>query len=171
MGIKRSHLFHVDSTMNQLRNAIYHLARILKNDEKREINVNEKLRDMGRNIARTFVNYWKPIDIVNKTNLKDVLKTIYRTILGSSISIEVNNNEKLILVKDYKCPLCRYPYSDLSIAGCEILLGMVSEFINLINKDSSETSTVFLDPFEVKASQALGDDLCLQVFKYKVGGG
>jgi ribosomal protein L25 (general stress protein Ctc) len=99
------------------------------------------------------------------------LQTIYRTILSSSISIEINKTEKIILIKDYKCPLCRYPYGDLSIAGCEIILGMVSEFIALINKDSSESSIITLEPDEVKASKALGHDLCIHVFKYKVGGG
>jgi len=170
MEINRSHLFHADSTMNQLRNAVFYLARLMEK-KGNKTNINERLRNMGRNIAKTFINYWKPIEIVNTSNLRDVLKTVYHTILSSSISIDVDNTKKLITVRDYKCPLCRYPYEDITVAGCEIVLGMISEFISLINKESTDSSVVFLEPFEVKESRALGHDICIQVFKYKVGGG
>ena len=170
MEINRSHLFHADSTMNQLRNAVFYLARLMEKKGKKS-DTNERLRNMGRNIAKTFINYWKPIEIVTTSNLRDVLKTVYRTILSSSISIDVDSTKKLIIVRDYKCPLCRYPYEDIAIAGCEIILGMIPEFISLINKESNDSSAVFLEPFEVKESRSLGHDICIQVFKYKIGGG
>ena len=169
MEINRSHLFHADSTMNQLRNAIFYLARMMEKEGK--TNINERLKNMGRNIAKTFINYWKPIEIVNTSNLRDVLKTVYRTILSSSISIDVDSAKKIIIVKDYKCPLCRYPYEDIAIAGCEVVLGMICEFISLINKESTDSSVVFLEPLEVKESRSLGHEICIQLFKYKVGGG
>lgn len=171
MEINRSHLFHADSTMNQLRNAVFYLARLMEKEGNNTKTINERLRNMGRNIAKTFINYWKPIEIVNTSNLRDVLKTIYRTILSSSISIDVDSTKKLIIVRDYKCPLCRYPYDDIAIAGCEIVLGMVPEFISLINTESTDTSVVFLEPIEVNESRSLGHDICIQIFKYKIGGG
>ncbi|MFW9897429.1 MAG: hypothetical protein ACFFD7_16615, partial [Candidatus Thorarchaeota archaeon] len=104
---------------------------------------------------------------VNKSNLKDVLTTIYQKILNSSISIEVSADESLVKVQDYKCALCKYHYEDIEIAGCEIILGMVSEFINLINGDTKGLSSIFLEPFEVSESRAYGNKACIQVYKLK----
>ncbi|MFX1394762.1 MAG: hypothetical protein ACFFAH_14470 [Promethearchaeota archaeon] len=169
MDYSRSDLFLTQATMNQMRNSIYYLARLM---EKKGIkDINTRLRNIGRNIAKTFVNYWKPIEIINTSNIKDVLKTIYQKIVDSSISIDINNNEKLIIIKDYKCSLCRYHYEDINIAGCEILLGLVSELVFLINKESKDPSSIFLEPSEVKESRSYGNNLCMHVFKYKIEGG
>jgi len=168
MEYSRSELFLSEATMNQMRNSVYYLARLMEKKGTTDINV--RLRNMGRNIARTFIKYWKPIEIINESNIKDVLKTIYQKIVESSISIDINNNEKLIIIKDYKCSLCRYHYEDIKIAGCEILLGLVSELVFLINEESKDPSSIFLEPREVKESRSYGNNLCMHVFNYKIGG-
>lgn len=169
MNYTRNDLIQAEATMNQLRNAIYHLARFIENSG--EADVIERLRNMGRKIARTFINYWKPIDFVNLSILRDVLTTIYQKIVNSTVSIVIDDNKKIIIVKDTKCALCKYHYKNVNIAGCEILLGMVSEFINLINKESSDSTSVFLEPYQVVESRALGNEICIQVFKFNIGGG
>jgi preprotein translocase subunit SecA len=167
MNISRAEVVQTDAVMNQLRNAIYHIARLIKRNQK--LDVSERLRNMGKNISRTFVNYWKPIDLVNQSNVKDFLTTLYQKVVNSSISIEVDDNNKLIKIKDAKCALCKYRYDDVNIAGCEILLGLVSEFIFLINKDTKDSSAIFLEPYKIEASRALGNDFCVQIFKFKIG--
>jgi predicted hydrocarbon binding protein len=168
MEYSRSDLFLAEATMNQMRNSIYYLVRLM--EKKGKTDVIPRLRNMGRNIARTFVKYWKPIEIVNVSNIKDFLKTIYQKIVDSSISIEMNNDEKIIIIKDYKCSLCKYKYDDINIAGCEILLGLVSELISLINEESKDPSSIFLEPLEVKESRSYGNNLCMHMFKFKIGG-
>lgn len=134
-------------------------------------NLKKRLRKMGQNIARTYIQYWKPTAIVNQNNLKDVITTIYQKILNSNVSIEIDNNEKLVKVQDYKCALCRYHYTDIEIAGCEIIIGMVSELVSLINANSVDPSSIYLEPFEVRESRALGNKTCIQLYKYKMGKG
>ncbi len=164
-NIDRSQLLHVEAAMNQSRNMIYHLIRFMKKNDVK--NVKERLREMGRSISRTFYNYWKPIESVDIINIKDVIVTIYKKILNSSVTIEIDEINKLIIIKDSKCALCKYHYEDVGkFAGCEIILGMISELIELINKDSKNQSKINIQPLEIRESQAFGDGSCIQVFKY-----
>jgi len=154
--------------MNQLRNAIYHLARFLNRNGVD--NLKERLRQMGRNISKTYMKYWIPVDNVNLNNIREVIVTIYKNILKSSVSVELNEVEQLIIVNDSNCPLCKYQYNDVEVAGCEIILGMISEFINMINGNSREKSVLLLEPIRVQESKALGNNSCVQIFNYKLGG-
>jgi hypothetical protein len=167
MNFTRKELIETDATMNQMRNAVYILARLM---EKNGIsNSKDHLRNMGRNIAKTYVNYWKPTNNVTITNIKDVLTTIYQKVLNSVISLDINESEREIRVQDYKCALCKYHYGDIEIAGCEILLGLISEFISLINKGSYEQSSITLEPYKVSESKAYGNKSCILIFKYRIG--
>jgi len=171
MNITRKELVDHDATMNQSRNMIYHLIRFMKVNGIEGENVKERLRLMGRNIAKTFHNYWKPVEKVDMINVRDVIATMYKKIVSSSVSIELDESQKLIVVKDSKCALCKYFYEDVGrFAGCEILLGMVSELISLINKNSPSNSKILLTPLEVSESLSYGDSACIQVFKYSSGG-
>ncbi len=167
MKFTRKELIETDATMNQMRNAVYILVRLMEKNGIKELK--ENFRKMGRNIARTYINYWKPIEVITLKNLKDVITTIYQKVLNSTVSIEINELEKEINIQDYKCALCKYHHDDLEIAGCEILLGMISEFILLINQKSYNSSSIFLEPHIIKQSRAFGDKSCIQTFKYKTG--
>ena len=168
MNFSRKDLVQTDATMNQMRNSIHILATFM---EKNGIaNLKEKLRKMGQNIAKTYLRYWKPTDTVNISNLKDVITTVYQKILNSSPSIELNDAENLVRVRDSNCALCKYHYDEIEIAGCEIILGMVSEIISHISKESNDVSSVFFEPYEVIESRAYGNKTCIQVYKYKLGG-
>jgi len=167
MNFSRKELIKTEATMNQMRNAIFHLARLMEKNGIQDSK--DKLRRMGQNIARTYLNYWKPTDIITLTNLKDVITTLYQKVLNSAVSVEIDELEKVVNVQDYRCALCKYHYNDIDIAGCEILLGLVSEFISLISKESYETSSIFLEPYEVAESRAYGNKSCIQIFKYVIG--
>ncbi|MHA1439411.1 MAG: hypothetical protein ACTSPD_17710 [Promethearchaeota archaeon] len=156
----------VEATMNQMRNSVYGLARFMIKNKIN--NVEDRLRRMGRNIARTFINYWKPTDIVNLKNIKDVISTIYQKILNSSVSINIDEMRRIITVTDYKCSLCKYKYNDIHISGCEIIIGLISEFISIINKESKSSYSIFLKPLRVKESKAYGNKLCALEFEYNI---
>ena len=165
MNLTREDLIQSEATMNQMRNMVYHLVRFMK------INgvsgTRENLRRMGRNIARTYIKYWKPIDHVNKTNISDVITTIYKKILNSSVSVELDEINNLILVKDNDCSLCKYLFSDIDVAGCEIIAAMTSEIITCINKEKPQ---IILQPIDILESRTFGHKSCIQSFKYKEGG-
>ncbi len=165
MNYTRKELIQTETTMNQMRNSLYILVRFMKKNAIKD--PEENFRRMGKNIARTFIKYWQPTEIVTIKNLKDVITTIYQKVLNSSISVEINDTEDLVIVQDYKCALCKYQYEDVEIAGCEILLGMVSEFISLINKESNDSKSLYLEPYEVKESRAYGNKSCMQLYKYR----
>ncbi|MFX1315067.1 MAG: hypothetical protein ACFE9T_04335 [Promethearchaeota archaeon] len=169
MNYTREELIQSEATMNQMRNSIYHLARFM--DKNGVSDIKERLRRMGKNIAKTYAKYWKPTQMVNLSNLKDVITTIYQKILDSYISIEINDLEKLIIVRDSKCSLCKYQYENVEVAGCEIIISMVSELIAQINSVSKDSSSVFLTPFEIKESQAYGNNSCIHTYKYTIGRG
>ena len=168
MNYSREELVQSEATMNQLRNAIYHLERFMKLNAITD--VRKRLRRMGKNIAQTYVKYWKPIDLVNLDNIKDVLATLYKNILNSSISIELDNLENSIIVKDNNCALCKYHFEDINEAGCEIILAMMAEIISLINQESESKPKFSIEPFEVSESRSIGHKLCVHRYKYKEGG-
>ncbi|MFX1573115.1 MAG: hypothetical protein ACFFB0_10230 [Promethearchaeota archaeon] len=167
MNYSRKEVIQTDATMNQMRNAIYGLARFMEKNGVTDMK--HKLRKMGKNIAKTYIQYWKPTNLVNISNIKDVITTIYQKIFNSSISIEINQAENLIKIQDYKCALCKYHYDNLEIAGCEIILGLVSEIISLINQEFQDPSSIFLLPYKIKESRAYGNKACIQLYKYRIG--
>ncbi len=168
MNYTREDLIKSDATMNQMRNAIYHLQRFLKLNGITEIK--QSLRRIGRNIAQTYFKYWKPIEYVDLSNIKDVIATLYKNILNSSVSIEIDEISKKIYIKDSDCPLCKYHFEDIEAAGCEIIAAMVSEFIILINQELGEKSPFMVKNLDVKESRALGHKSCIQEYEYHQGG-
>ena len=162
MNLTREDLVQSDATMNQMRNMVYHLERFMKINGVSKIK--ENLSRMGRNIARTYIKYWKPIDNVNIANINDVITTIYKKILNSSVSVEINLINKILMVKDNDCSLCKYHFNDIDVAGCEIIAAMISEIILLVNK---EKSSLVLEPLEIFESRTFGHKSCIHRFKYK----
>ncbi|MFX0163995.1 MAG: hypothetical protein ACFE9V_01610 [Candidatus Hodarchaeota archaeon] len=167
MNFSRKDLVQTDATMNQMRNSIHILATFMERNGLTDLK--ERLRKMGKNIAKTYMKYWKPTDTVNVSNLKDVITTIYQKVLNSSPSIELSEAENIVRVRDSNCALCKYHYDEIEIAGCEIILGMVSEIISHISRESKGISSLVFKPQEVIESRAYGNKTCIQVYKYKIG--
>jgi len=168
MNYTREELVLSEACLNQLRNAIYHLERFMQINKIEDIR--NRLRRMGKNIAQTYIKYWKPINSVTLDNVKDVLATFYKNILNSGVTIELDDLAQNISVKDNNCALCKYHFEDINEAGCEIVLAMMAEFINIINSESKEPSKVILQPFEVSESRSLGHKSCVHYYKYAIGG-
>ena len=166
MNYSRKELVQSEATMNQIRNSVYILQRFMRNNGITEIQ--HRLRRMGQNIAHTYIKFWKPIERIDLNNIKDVLATLYKNILNSMVSIEINTSNHTISVKDNDCALCKYHFDDIEVAGCEIIASMVVEFINLINAQSAAPFSV--ETVNIKESRALGHKMCLHVYKYFEGG-
>ena len=164
MNYSRADLVQTNATMNQLRNAIYHLQRFMKRNDITE--VRSRLRRMGKNIAHTYLNTWRPIEKVTLTNVKDVLATIYKNVLDSTVSIELDEVNKKITVQDNDCALCKYQFTDINVAGCEIIGSMVAEFINLINSNQGEFK---IDLQNINVSKVLGHASCIHVYNFTGG--
>lgn len=170
MNYSRNDLTELEAISNQMRNAVYHLMRFMKVNNIGSEEIKSKLRRMGANIAKTFINHWKPVNKVDSENLKDFIATVYKKILNSSIMIEIREEEKMIKVTDKNCALCKYHYEDIEVAGCEIVLGFVSEIIDQINKESIYKDIIYLEPIEVLESMTYGDNSCIHIFKFQIGG-
>ena len=168
MNLSREDLIQSEATMNQMRNAVYHLQRFLKLNNV--VDVRERLRQMGKNIAYTYMKYWKPIEIVNLSNITKVIATIYRSILDSSVSVELNEQNQTIIVKDNNCALCKYKFDDIDVAGCEVISGMVTEIINQISKETNTSKVLLIEPMDITESFTFGGKYCLQSYNYHIGG-
>ncbi len=165
MNYTRGELLQHEAVMNQMRNAIYFLGRYMIHNGVSE--VTERFRRMGRNIARTYSKYWIPTDIVSMMNLRDFIVTIYKKVFNSTVSLNFDAEERTLFVKDNACPLCKYHYNDIEQAGCEIILGFISEYTYQINNKERDSEAIYLEPIEVKDSQSYGHKSCLQLFKIK----
>ena len=166
MNYSRNELVKSEATMNQMRNSIYILQRLMKVNGLTEIK--QRLIRMGQNIAYTYVKYWKPIEVIDLTNISDGLATIYKNVLNSTVSIEMDSTNKTISVMDNDCALCKYPFEDIEVAGCEIIASMIAELVKLINTQSGTSFS--LEPINIKESRALGNKTCIHVYKYQEGG-
>ena len=128
--------------------------------------VRNRLRRMGKNIAHTYLNTWRPIEKVTLTSIKDVMATIYKNVLNSTISIELDEINKKITIQDNDCALCKYHFSDINVAGCEIIGSMVAEFINMINSDQDGLKIEIQD---INESKVLGHSACIHVYNFTGG--
>jgi hypothetical protein len=168
MNFSRHELVKAEATMNQMRNSVYHLQRFLKLNNVPH--TDEVLQRMGKNIALSFIKYWKPIEKVTKDNIKEVMVTLYKFILDSTISIELDEYQQQIKIKDNDCPLCKYHFEDIQSAGCEIIISMMSEIILLINGDLNQKDCIFIKPLKIDESRTKGDKYCSHLYNYSFGG-
>ncbi|MHA1689919.1 MAG: hypothetical protein ACTSYC_11130 [Promethearchaeota archaeon] len=167
MNYSREELIEIQAVSNQMRNAVYHLMRFMKDNGLNDAEIIKRLRNMGRNIAKTFSKYWAPVSSIDLRNLKDFIATAYKKILNSSVTINIINLEREIEIIDKNCALCKYHYEDIEVAGCEIILGFISELVDQINSRNIKNRSLKLVPESVRESQAYGNASCIQVFKYQ----
>jgi len=162
MNYTRSDLVHAAAAMNQMRNAVYHLIRLMKKENIDDIN--SRLQRMGKNIALTFSKYWLPNSTITKKNLEIILKEIYSTIFKSKINVDVDFGKNNLKIIDYKCCLCKYNYPDIDLPGCEVLQGFLPTFIDILNEKFPHDKILTVKPKEISSSKAIGDTRCVQEF-------
>ncbi|MHA1751082.1 MAG: hypothetical protein ACTSYZ_01810 [Candidatus Helarchaeota archaeon] len=130
----RNGLFIKKAKVNQIRNGLYGFISYFRNElGKSTEETKEILHEMGKNIAISFYNIWKP----ENTDPLKLMREIHRVVFKTSAKVREKDN--YIIVVNRSCPFCKYP-RDVDVAGCEIIIGFVSEFFNLMS------SKTYIDP-------------------------
>ncbi|GAB4310553.1 MAG: hypothetical protein Kow0069_10800 [Promethearchaeota archaeon] len=158
----RAELFEHVATMNQLRNTVYHVIRLMQRTSRDM--VVDRLRAMGRRIAETFVETWTP----KPQEPARLLRVLYATALGSKrVKIDVGGPGGLVRVVDKKCAMCKYPVEDVDAAGCEITAGFVARVVQLM-KESGRLDWS-LEVVGVDKSKTRGDQTCDHLYRIRGG--
>ena len=124
--------------------------------QDKKVSVPNDLRRMGRDIARTFANYWLP----PPGNPTQAVREVYRYVTGSKVKVDLVGRN--IRVVDKKCRLCKGKYPNIDYVGCEIIAAMVAEFF--VQARVKGATTVCLTLLEVEESRARGDGRCVHLY-------
>ncbi len=143
----RKVLMEKQAPFNQMRNILFHTARYFKSRKVQDIPA--RFRVIGANIAKTFHTFWQPPG----GDLEEKIRETYSFIFNSKVTVERLGDGRIRVV-DKKCRFCKYTYDDINHAGCELVLGIVAEFLNL-------------EPVEVEESKTLGGKTCTHLYMEK----
>jgi hypothetical protein len=141
----RSDILNKKFKVNQIRNAIYAYIKVLKERELPTADIITKLKEMGRNIANTYINYWKP----DFKDALDLMREIHRTVFKTAA--RVREKEAKINVVSRSCPLCKYKRDEIEVPGCNIIVGFIEAMYEMLAEGASlpkvegtvETSRIF----------------------------
>jgi hypothetical protein len=144
--------------MNQMRNIVYHLMKMMKSKGLNDSDITLRLKKMGKNIAATEMTLFN----FENSQPADLIRKIYEIILDSKVEIineSVNNKSASVFaVDDPKCPLCKYKRDDIVVSPCEIISSMVAEILR-------KKGIKIIDS-HVKESRSLGGLTCIH--KYEI---
>ncbi len=153
----RADLLNKKFKVNQIRNGIYWYINYLKVDKKvQTVDIIEKLREMGRRIASTYANYWKP----EYKDALDLMREIHRTVFKTAARVRQNDSE--IVVISRSCPLCKYRRENIDTPGCNILVGFLEKFYAILSKDNPEVPKL---EGTVDTSRIFGEKYCKYTFR------
>ena len=132
--LNRTDLFQKKAKVNQIRNGVYSFISYFRKDLNKSADDTRKIiQNMGKNIAKSFFNYWKP----ENTEPLRIIREIYRTVFSGSVN--VREKDGYIVVIDRNCPFCKYT-RDVDISGCELILGFITQYFDLLS------SKKYIDP-------------------------
>lgn len=151
----RKELLKTTSTMNQLRNMLYHLIKYLGNAGKQSQYIKKSLRKMGQNIGKTEA----PLFNFDSHNPENLLKAMYNEILGSKVTVSNRIDSKIYIIENKKCCVCKYHRKDITVAPCEMISSMISELLKNYGYKVEESI--------VEESIALGSLSCVHSYKFK----
>jgi hypothetical protein len=158
LNFTRADLLRYTATMNQMRNAVYHLVRRMV--AQGVPNIDERLQAMGRRIAAEYARAWAP----EARTFEKFIKDAYFGVIRSKVKVEVDAPSNTVKVTDKNCPHCKYPYDDVaSVAGCNVVLGFMEGYTHEINAQGKIS-------FELKAlgvseSRTRGDATCTHLYR------
>ena len=155
--VGRADLLNKKFKVNQIRNAIYAYIDILGIDKnKKPEEIIKLLKEMGRKIALTYSNYWKP----EFKNSLDLMREIHRTVFKTAARVRQNDSE--ISVISRSCPFCKYSRENIEVPGHFILLGFIETLYELISKENSSIPKIRGISITSRIS---GDNKCEYNFK------
>jgi predicted hydrocarbon binding protein len=156
--LDRTNLFEKKAKINQIRNGIYSfITYFRKKLNKSQEETREMLHRMGKNIAKSFYNYWQP---KQEEDYLKIMREVHRVVFKTSA--KVREKDGYIIVINRGCPFCKYP-RDADLAGCEIMVGFVVEYFNLLSADSDYTVPRLEG--KVTKSQIFDEKFCQNVYK------
>lgn len=156
----RTDLMKKKFKINQLRNAVYDYINYLKVDKKViAVDILNMLKEMGHRIAMTYAIYWKPTGI--KDGL-DLMREIHRTVFKTAA--RVRQEDSKISVVSHSCPLCRYPYENIDVAGCNLMVGFIETFFEIQSKADPNIPRL---EGTVETSRTFGASYCKYTFEVK----
>jgi len=157
----RADLMKKKFKINQLRNAVYDYIKYLKVDKGViTVDILTILKEMGHRIAATYANYWKP------TGMKDALdlmREIHRTVFKTAARVRFESDTKISVVSR-SCPLCRYQYEQIDVAGCNLIVGFIETFFEIQSKTDPNIPRL---EGTVETSRTFGESYCKYTFEVK----
>ena len=79
MSGNRADILNKKFKVNQIRNGIYWYIQVLKERNISTVDIIAKLKQMGKNIASTYKNYWKPDYKDDLDLMRDIHRTVFKT--------------------------------------------------------------------------------------------
>lgn len=153
----RANLLNKKFKVNQIRNGIYWYINYLKVDKNiGTVDIIGKLREMGKKIALTYINYWKP----KYKDTIDLMRVIHRTVFKTAARVRESDSE--IVVISRSCPLCKYRRENIDVPGCNILVGFIEKFYELLSKDNPDLPKI---EGTIETSRIFGEKKCKYTFK------
>ncbi|MFX0099910.1 MAG: hypothetical protein ACFFCS_10025 [Candidatus Hodarchaeota archaeon] len=162
-------------TFNQIRNAIGIITEIMEEVYGKEIQASavekekaiiERLRDMGKRVVDTYINYWQP----GYSGLDQMLIQIYHEVFNARVQVmqpadfqtvrKDFKGKKIFIVETTKCPLCKAKRAT-NIAGCEVLLGAVEAFFKELHERLPNMEVPLLKAGDVVETKTRGDSKCV----------
>jgi hypothetical protein len=157
MAAGKADLLKKNFKVNQIRNAVFAYVRYLKVDKKKQKEeIAALLKEMGHKIALTYAQYWKP---TFKDSL-DLLRDIHRSVFKTAARVRQTDSE--ISVVSHGCPLDKYHYEDIDVAGDNIIIGFIETFFEILAQSHPELPKI---KGTSKTSRTLGDNKCEYSFK------
>ncbi len=153
----RADILNKKFKVNQIRNAIYHYIEHIEKDlNKSKEEVINILKQMGRKMALTYVNYWKP----DYTDTLNLMREVHRGVFKTAAKVR-QKDETTISVESRSCPLCKYP-RELDVAGHNIIIGFIEAIYEYISKKDPNIPKINGTSMN---SRIFGDKLCEYHFK------
>ncbi len=157
----RAALMQKKFKINQLRNAVYDYINYLKVDKNViTVDILNILKDMGHRIAETYANYWKPTGVKDAL---DLMRDIHRTVFKTAARVRSEPDSQISVISR-SCPLCRYPYEHIEVAGCNLIVGFIETFFEIQSK--SDPNIPRLEG-TVETSRTFGESYCKYTFEVK----
>ena len=156
--LDRNDLFKKKAKVNQIRNGIYSFISYFRDDLNKSVDeTRDILREMGKNSAKSFYNYWKPESDDTLKIMREIHRVVFKT------SANVREKDEYIVVINRSCPFCKYP-RDVDLSGCEIIVGFIVEYFNLCSSTNTELNIPKLEG-KVTKSRIYEEKFCQNIYK------
>jgi hypothetical protein len=122
-------------------------------------NIEERLQGMGQRIGADYAKVWSP----ETKNFEKFVKEVYFGVLHSKVKIDIDAPSNTVKVTDKNCPHCKYPYDDVNVAGCNVVLGFMEAYTREMRAAGKISFT--LTALGVSETRTRSDEECVHLYK------